>query len=57
MTECANYDIDGKRARRSVLYSGLKRFRLHYNFVRIHQTLKMTPGHGGERHSQALGDV
>jgi hypothetical protein len=57
MTEWANYDIDGKRARRSVLYSGLKRFRLHYNFVRIHQTLKMTPGHGGERHSQALGDV
>jgi transposase InsO family protein len=26
-----------------VLYSELKRFRLHYNFVRIHQTLKMTP--------------
>jgi hypothetical protein len=57
MTEWANYDIDGKRVPPKRAVFRAKRFRLHYNFVRIHQTLKMTPGHGGERHSQALGDV
>ena len=29
---------------------------MHYNFVRIHQTLKVTPGDGRGRHSQALGN-
>lgn len=29
---------------------------MHYNFVRIHQTLKVTPAMGGRRFKRALGN-
>jgi hypothetical protein len=29
---------------------------MHYNFVRIHQTLKVTPAMAARRYAQALGN-
>jgi hypothetical protein len=48
--ECSGCRLDGPVAAYAIAI-----YFMHYNFVRIHQTLRCIPRHGRWRHYQAVG--